>query len=63
MHLMCIKNGKEASVLCRMRDGENKEGGRKESNEESDHTGPCGLFMNLVFSLSEMGSRGLSEIS
>ena len=46
---MCIKNGKEASVLCRMRDGENKEGGRKESNEESDHTGPCGTVYEPSF--------------
>lgn len=55
MHLMCLKNGKAASVSCRMRDGETKERGSKESNEESDHTSPCGTFYEPCF-FFEVGS-------
>lgn len=45
MHLMCLKNDKEANVSCRMRDGETEERGSKESNEGSDHTSPCRIFL------------------
>lgn len=51
MHLMCLKNEKEASVSCRMKDGETKERGSKESKAGQIIQVLVGLFMSLVFSL------------
>lgn len=51
MHLMCLKNGKEASVSCRMKDGETKERGSKESKGCQIIQVLVALFTSLVFSL------------